>query len=261
MSPRAQRVVFLADGVRSARQIAELLGERPEFVKKVLRLHNLPRLGRGAQPGENNHQFVSGRRIDPDGYVLVTAPQDHPYARQRTNRRTKLIFEHRLVLEQSLGRYLLPTEVVDHIDGLTLHNHPSNLRTFPSNGQHLRATISGKPHQVSAAGRQALRVRHLRLPDQPRVDTYYQRRERGDVRLRQILLAALQLGPASPYLYGTTYWTTKAGISLHDRPTIEHELERLSLRWEQDLAPSLPTTHQPNTQTDPLNLGSICRYD
>ena len=124
MNENTKKIVALADGTRTSAEMAGLVGLTPRYVRKVLLKLDLPRRGEGAQPGAANHQYKTGRRIDLDGYVLVTAPKGHPYARHRANRDTKLIFEHRLVLEQKLGRYLLPEEVVDHVDGLTLHNSP-----------------------------------------------------------------------------------------------------------------------------------------
>jgi hypothetical protein len=226
-----KQIVRLADGARTSIEIAEIVGLSPRYVRKVLLRLNLPRCGEGAQPGGRNHQFVSGRRVDPDGYVLVTAPTDHPYARQRTGRKGKLIFEHRLVLEQHLGRYLLPGEVVDHIDGLTLHNHPDNLRLFVSNADHLAATLGGIAPNLSAAGSRNTGKRTDHGQEIERVDMHAIRRKRGDVRLRQILLAALKLGIDSPYLSGTNHHTKKAGIDMSSRSTIERALDDLYARW------------------------------
>lgn len=231
MNERTAQIVSLADGHRSSVEIAAQVGLSPRYVRKVLLRLNLPRLGEGAQPGASNHQYVSGRRIDLDGYVLVTAPANHPYARRRTNRDGKLIFEHRLVLEQSIGRYLLPEEVVDHIDGLTLHNAPENLRLFVSNAEHLTATTAGRTRLWSAQGRQNIGARTDRGVEIQRVDSYGQRRKAGDVRLRQILLAALKLGTDSPFLLGTHHHTKKAGIDLSCRSTTQRALDDLYARW------------------------------
>jgi hypothetical protein len=232
LNANTQQIVALADGHCSSTQIAELVGLSPRYVRKVLLRLDLPRLTEGAQLGETNHQYKSGRRVDLDGYVLVTAPKDHPYARQRTNRDTKLIYEHRLVLEQKLGRYLLPEEVVDHIDGLTLHNAPENLRLFASNADHLSATKAGCAPRLSAAGSRNTGIRTDLGKEIERVDMHAARRKRGDVRLRQILLAALSLGTDSPYLSGTLHHTKKAGIDMSSHSTIERALVDLYARWE-----------------------------
>jgi hypothetical protein len=234
LSQNTQKIVSLADGTRSSVEIAALVGLSPRYVRKVLLQKGLPRLGEGAQPGKRNHQYKTGRRIDLDGYVLVTAPPDHPFARSRTNRTGKIAFEHRLVMEAKLGRYLQPEEVVDHIDGLTLHNHPDNLRLFASNADHLVATLAGRAPNLSAAGSRNTGKRTDRGVKIERVDMHATRRKRGDVRLRQILLAALSLGTDSPFLSGTRHHTKKAGIDLSSRSKIEHALAGLYARWEAD---------------------------
>jgi len=231
MNQNTQMIVALADGSRSSIEIAKLVGLSPRYVRKVMLRLDLPRLGEGAQPGASNHQYKSGRRVDHDGYVLVTAPADHPYARQRPRRDGKIIYEHRLVLEQKLGRYLRPEEVVDHIDGLTLHNAPENLRLFESNAEHLAETTTGRTKLWSAQGRQNIGARTDLGTKIQRVDSYHQRRKSGDVRLRQILLAALQLGTDSPYLSGTHHHTKKAGIDMSSRSTIQRALDDLYARW------------------------------
>jgi hypothetical protein len=236
MNKTTERILSLYNGILTSSEIACIVGKTPRYVRKVAQKFDLPRLWCGAQNGKNNHRFVSGRRIDLDGYVLVTAPHNHPYARKRPGRRGLIIFEHRLVMEEKLGRHLLPTEVVDHIDGLTLHNCPSNLRLFPKNGEHLRVTLKALPKQISLSGLQNIKRRLAPPEDFQRIDTYSLRRERGDVRLRQILLAMLSLGTDNPYLLGTSHHLKKAHIDTSSRSTIEHALVELYQRWEEDLS-------------------------
>jgi hypothetical protein len=236
MNENTRMIIGLYDGKRSSAEIAKIVGLTSRYVRKIAKKKNLDRLWCGAQPGESNHQFVSGRRIDLDGYVLVTAPDDHPNSRKRKDRHGgNVIFEHRLIMEQALGRYLLPEEVVDHIDGLTLHNNPSNLRLFDLNKSHLQVTITGLPKKISQSGRKNIQIKHLQLPDFQPVDTYGRRRKRGDVRLRGILLAALKLGIDSPFLLGSFHHLKKAGIDWNNRSRLEHALAELNQRWEQDL--------------------------
>lgn len=235
MSWNTEQIISLYDGRRSSREVASILGISARYVRRIAVQFDLDRLHCGSQPGENNHQFVSGRRIDRDGYVLVTAPKDHPYARQIPNRQGKIIFEHRLVMEQKLGRYLLPSEVVDHRDGLTLHNNHENMRIFQKNGDHLFETISGLPKQISVSGKLNISLKNHPDVNRKPVDTYCLRRERGDVRLRQILLAALKLGINSPYLLGTHHHLEKIGIDWSSRSNLEHALDELNQRWAADL--------------------------
>lgn len=223
----------LSDGIRTSKEIAAEVGATAKYVQAIALEFGLPRRAQGAQPGEDNHAFRSGRRIDRDGYVLVSTPPNHPSARKRANRNYGLIFEHRLVMERQLGRHLSPVEVVDHIDGLHLHNHPDNLRVFASNADHLKATISEQVPAWSRDGKMNLRAsydqREVTLP----VDSYRLERKRGDVRLRQILLAWLSLGEDSPFLLGTRHWLERAGIVDLSRSSLELHLQRLSQRYEQ----------------------------
>jgi len=227
----AHRVTALADGSRSSVEIAILTGLTPRCVRKVLRRLGLPRLPRGGPTGGRNGSFAGGRRIALDGYAYVSAPIGHPYAPILHGKNIPHIREHRLVMEQTLGRYLLPPEIVGHADGLTLHNHPGNLRLFPSNAAHLRETLAGKVPRWSDAG-----FANMSLPFPLReglqlVDIHRQRKEAGAHRLRQILLLALSLGIDSPYLCGTQQHTTKAGIDMSSRSTIKLALDDLCEKW------------------------------
>lgn len=79
------------------------------------------------------HPMWSGGRIqDGNGYILIHQP-DHPNARAQG-----YVYEHRLVMESKLGRYLDPVEVVHHINGDTQDNRPENLAHFPNNAEHKR---------------------------------------------------------------------------------------------------------------------------
>lgn len=48
------------------------------------------------------------------------------------------VMEHRLVMARRIGRPLLRTEVVDHVDHNPRNNAVSNLLLYPSNGDHKR---------------------------------------------------------------------------------------------------------------------------
>lgn len=74
--------------------------------------------------GKNCAHWKGGRGVDPAGYVWVTV-RDHPY-RNRLLR----VFEHRLVMERMLGRYLSPGEKVHHKNGRRSDNRPENLELW-----------------------------------------------------------------------------------------------------------------------------------
>lgn len=66
---------------------------------------------------------TDGRYVDPNGYVYVSAP-GHPAARGG------YVAEHRLIVEQKLGRYLLTRESVHHVNGIRDDNRPENLELW-----------------------------------------------------------------------------------------------------------------------------------
>lgn len=67
------------------------------------------------------------------GYILVRAPEDHPGARNDGS-----IYEHRLVMEEHLERFLYPEEVVHHINGVRDDNRIENLQLRRSRKEHGR---------------------------------------------------------------------------------------------------------------------------
>lgn len=69
-----------------------------------------------------------GGRLMARGYVWIHAP-DHP-SRVATGSKRRYVLEHRLVMEQMLGRYLLPHENVHHKNGIRDDNRPENLELW-----------------------------------------------------------------------------------------------------------------------------------
>lgn len=80
--------------------------------------------------GASNSQWNGGRRKTADGYIEIYSP-DHPNKSVRNT-----VYEHRLVMEEHLGRYLLPTEVVHHINEIKDDNRIDNLMLFASESEH-----------------------------------------------------------------------------------------------------------------------------
>lgn len=73
--------------------------------------------------GAASHAWKGGRVMDTAGYILIYAPT-HPSAVNR------YVCEHRLVMEQTLGRLLTPDEVVHHKNGVITDNRPENLEVM-----------------------------------------------------------------------------------------------------------------------------------
>lgn len=80
--------------------------------------------------GAANPNWQGGKVWTQHGYVLLRMP-DHPDADVRG-----YIYEHRVVMEATIGRRLLPTEQVHHIDGNTMNNRPDNLELTGSLQDH-----------------------------------------------------------------------------------------------------------------------------
>jgi flagellar basal body rod protein FlgC len=92
---------------------------------------------------DKSNGWKGGRYIDKDGYVLVYMPE-HPSARK-----DGYILEHRLIMEQRIGRLLTKKEVVHHRGK---KNDNENTKLFSSNGDHLKVELSalrdkGEPYK------------------------------------------------------------------------------------------------------------------
>jgi len=74
--------------------------------------------------------WQTGRRKDYHGYIYIYSP-DHPHCTSQG-----YVLEHRLVMEAYLGRVLLPTEIVHHINGIRDDNRIENLMRFDSSADH-----------------------------------------------------------------------------------------------------------------------------
>lgn len=145
---------WLAEQLQTRLQldIAEELGVDNGVVSYWARRHGLHNASRGeaireaiakkhpdGRTGEQSANWKGGRRALKSGYVRIYAPE-HPKAHNGT------VFEHRLVMEEKLGRLLEPGEVVHHIDGDKSNNHPDNLE-LKTHGDHIREHFQAS-HEV-----------------------------------------------------------------------------------------------------------------
>ena len=70
--------------------------------------------------GQDHWNWNNGRTT-VNGYAAILTPK-HPFANARG-----YVFEHRLIMEEKLSRYLQPNEKVHHINGDKTNNSVENL--------------------------------------------------------------------------------------------------------------------------------------
>ncbi len=76
------------------------------------------------ESGPSNGHWRGGRTRHKRGYMMVLSP-GHPRADK-----ARYVFEHVLVMEEMLGRYLLAGENVHHRNGVKDDNRPENLELW-----------------------------------------------------------------------------------------------------------------------------------
>lgn len=139
-------------------QIADDLAKRldpritAKLIYKVCKKHGIECQRTGPRSGEG-HPYWRGGVVYEKGYRFVYCPDHHECIRINEMRRAKsegkyyrkekYVSEHRLVMEQHLGRPLLAGEVVHHRNGQTADNRIENLELFSSNSRHLAETLRG----------------------------------------------------------------------------------------------------------------------
>ena len=112
--------------------------------------------------GENNHNFTGGKYVDDKGYVRVLRPR-HP------NNIAGYVYEHRLLMEEFLGRQLKSWETVHHINEIKEDNRVENIylctsgehTIIHSEGRHI--TWKHKDKLRSVATQRAGKLRKERL--------------------------------------------------------------------------------------------------
>lgn len=77
------------------------------------------------RPGRPGKRAIGTTRVNGQGYIDIYVGRDHPMANT-----TGECAEHRLVMSEHLGRPLLPTENVHHVNGVRSDNRLENLELW-----------------------------------------------------------------------------------------------------------------------------------
>ena len=83
---------------------------------------------------EKHRKIFDGRLKSFYGYIMIYKP-DHPYA---IRQKQSYVPEHRLIMENHIGRYLRPSERVHHINGIKDDNRIENLKLFKDSSSHAK---------------------------------------------------------------------------------------------------------------------------
>lgn len=131
--------------------IAKAVGTTGFRVKEFLRRNGVTREFSKAMPGEKNPRWIGGRLRTKDGYIYVYSP-NHP-----DRNYLGYVREHRLVMENVLGRRLSRSEVVHHKNKIRDDNRPENLEIYESNKKHLAEELLGKRPKWTKDGLQRMK--------------------------------------------------------------------------------------------------------
>ena len=117
---------------RSMSSIAHELNVSWVIISRYLDKYGIYKRSKGEQQsGEGGVNWSGGRNVRKSGYIEVYMP-NHPRANVRN-----YVYEHQLVAEKKLGRYLKDGEVVHHIDQNKSNNSEDNLIVL-TNGDHAK---------------------------------------------------------------------------------------------------------------------------
>jgi len=110
--------------------------------RKNMSIAQLQRVKRGENSGPNHYNWKGGwsKRA---GYIFIYQPH-HPHAFKG------YVLEHRLVMEKVLNRFLYPSEIIHHINGIKNDNRPNNLQLFPNKSSHAKYHHNGFRYSASS---------------------------------------------------------------------------------------------------------------
>lgn len=98
-------------------------GKLPEQLKRTL----------GHLKGNKHPNWKGGKFIDTNGYVWVRLPNESYKTMQKP-----YIYEHRIIMEQHLGREIKKGEIIHHLNGNRSDNKLENLRLVSNHSKHMK---------------------------------------------------------------------------------------------------------------------------
>ncbi len=164
---------YIRDG-KTHQWIADLLAKTldsrvtAKLIYKVCKKNGIVCQRTGPRAAEGHPKWQGGKIFSRLGYVKVFCPE-HPtcvavnqrrekQSNGRYFRKQKYVWQHRLVMEKHLGRFLGPHEVVHHINGVRDDNRVENLQVFQTNADHLAMELRGRCPKWSEDGKARLRL-------------------------------------------------------------------------------------------------------
>lgn len=127
----------------SLQKTAKYFGVSKKLILNHMKRFDIPRYIRPKKIKEKKiDTYHKGYSISWNGYKRVKAPLDHPYKDKKG-----YIMEHRLIVEQHIGRYLTKDEEVHHLNGDKLDNRIENLAIL-SKKEHRRIHLKDSIHKI-----------------------------------------------------------------------------------------------------------------
>lgn len=224
---KSEATQFVQDG-KTLQEISDIIFERvgqrwsTAGVSKLCRKYGIQMPRSGPRSGSLHKGWKGGVVRNRAGYIEVYCP-NHPHQRKHT----KYVLQHRLVMEEHLGRFLAKSEVVHHKNGDKTDNRIENLELFSSNAEHLAATLKGNVPKWTKEGKRRIAdgQKNRTRPPMPEEQKHY---HRCRCLLWNAIHGELKLG-APPKREDIDRCLEQRGMSYHDtlQKVVEHGLQHV----------------------------------